>query len=268
MHESERHRLILSVLREKPVATIKELVLLTNSSEATVRRDIGALDADRKLRKMRGGAEALNAGPTTGLAGRPFSYNRSVNVNQKRAIARAAVDLCEDGEAIIINGGTTTFQMLHYLTTRQMQVFTNSFPIADHLLSHTKNTVIVPGGTLYREQNIILSPFENDGSKHFAASRMFMGATAISALGIMEVDPLVVQAEEKLLRQAEELVVLVDSSKFGQRSSLVLCPLERVSLIITDDKISDEDRRMVEQAGVELVVVSVKETGQKQASVA
>ena len=69
MHESERHRLILSVLREKPVATVRELVFLTESSEATIRRDVAVLHREKRLRKMRGGVEALNAPLTTGLAG-------------------------------------------------------------------------------------------------------------------------------------------------------------------------------------------------------
>ena len=255
MHESERHLLILSVLQEKPLATVRELVELTRSSEATIRRDISALSDQQKLRKMRGGAEAINPRPMPGLAGRPFAFNKSVNVSKKRAIARAAVAMCEDGEAIIINGGTTTFQMVHYLTPRHLQVFTNSFPIADHLLNQTQNTVIVPGGTIYREQNIILSPFENDGSKHFQAQKMFMGAQGVGAMGIMEADSLVVQAEEKLIGQADELILLVDSSKFERRSSLVLCPLARAATIITDNGISDDARHMVNDAGINLVVV-------------
>lgn len=250
------------------MATVREMVELTESSEATIRRDIGALHAQKKLRKMRGGAEALNPMPIAGLAGRPFAYNKSVNVDKKRAIARKAVDLCEDGDEIIINGGTTTFQMVHYLTTRRMQVFTNSLPIADHLLNHTKNTVIVPGGTIYREQNIILSPFENDGSKHFSARKMFMGAQGISALGIMEADPLVVQAEEKLMGQTDELVILADSSKFERRSSLVLCSLDKVTTIITDDNISARARDMVEQAGVNLIIVAVGADKVEKSSVA
>ena len=267
MHESERHRLILSVLQEKPLATVKELVDLTKSSEATIRRDIGAMHAEKKLRKIRGGAEALHA-PAIGLAGRPFAYNQSVNVDRKRAIARKAVELCEDGDDITINGGTSTFQMVHYLTSRRMQVFTNSFPIAEHLLSHTKITVVVPGGTIYREQNIILSPFENDGTKHFSARRVFMGAQGISALGIMEADPLVIQAEEKLINQADEVIILVDSSKFERRSSLVLCSLDKVTTIITDDGISDSSRKMVEQAGVNLIVVTAGADKDVEASVA
>ena len=255
MHESERHLLILSVLQEKPIATVRELVDLTHSSEATIRRDISALDRQKKLRRLRGGAETINPHSIAGLAGRPFALNKSVNVNKKRAIAKAAVDMCQDGEAIIINGGTTTFQMVHYLTTRHLQVLTNSFPIAEHLLNQTQNTVIVPGGTIYREQNIILSSFENDGSRHFYATKIFMGAQGVGPMGIMEVDSLVVQAEEKLMGQADQLVLVVDSGKFEKRSSLVLCPLERASTIITDDEISDKARQMVEDLGVDLIIV-------------
>ena len=104
-----------------------------------------------------------------------------MHIAQKRAIARAAVELCEDGEPIIINGGTTTFQMVHPLSARRMQVFTNSFAIAEHLLKHSKNTVLLPGGTIYREQNIILSPFDNDVARNFYARRMFMGAQGLGA---------------------------------------------------------------------------------------
>jgi DeoR family ulaG and ulaABCDEF operon transcriptional repressor len=255
MHERERHRLILSVLQEKPIATVRELVDLTDSSEATVRRDVSVLHLQKKLRKLRGGVEALNPMPVVGLAGRPFSINRNLNIDKKRAIARKAVELCADGDEIIINGGTTTFQMVHYLTSRWMQVFTNSFPIAEHLLHHSRNTVVLPGGTIYREQDIILSPFENDGSKHFSARKMFMGAQGVGALGIMEADPLLIHAEEKLINQAEELIVLVDSSKFERRSSLILCPLDRVTTVITDDGVSDAARQIVTQAGVNLIVV-------------
>ena len=93
---------------------------------------------------------------------------------------------------------------------------------------------MLSGGTIYREQNIILSPFDNDVTRNFYARRMFMGAQGLGPLGLMEGDPLLIQAEQKLIDQADELVVLVDSSKFRQRSSLILCGLERITTVITD----------------------------------
>ena len=84
---------------------------------------------------------------------------------------------------------------------------------------------------------------------------MFMGAHGIGAMGVLEIDNLIVQAEEKLIDQAEEIIVLVDSSKFDIRTSLVLCPLIRISTLITDTGLSSQARDMVQEAGVKLVTV-------------
>lgn len=254
MHEKERHRIILSAVEDRPVVTVGDLCDLTGVSEATIRRDIATLHMQKKLRRVRGGAEAITPPQFVGLAGRTFAVNEAMRSAEKQAIARAAVELCEDGESIIINGGTTTFQMVHPLASRRLQVFTNSFPIAEHLLKHSKNTITLSGGTIYREQNIILSPFDNDVTRNFYAKRMFMGAQGVGPLGLMEADPLLIQAEQKLIGQADELVVLVDSSKFDQRSSLVLCPLSRVTTVITDDGISDKAAAMLDAADVNLIV--------------
>ena len=265
MHESERHRIILSAVQDRPVATVIDLVHLTDASEATIRRDIATLHMQMRLRRVRGGAEAIAPPQFVGLAGRPFSVNETINAAQKRAIARAAVELCTDGDPIIINGGTTTFQMVHPLSARRCQVFTNSFPIAEHLLKHSKNTILLSGGAIYREQNIILSPFDNDVTRNFYAKRMFMGAQGLGPLGLMEADPLLIQAEEKLIGQADELVVLVDSSKFRNRSSLILCPLRRIHVVITDDGITDREAQMLEQADIRLIVTPIGVADRKDA---
>jgi DeoR family ulaG and ulaABCDEF operon transcriptional repressor len=164
------------------------------------------------------------------------------------------VALCAEGDSIVINGGTTTFQMVHHLTTQKIQVMTNSFQIAEHLIRHAKCTVLVPAGAIYREQGLIISPFETDGIANFAAQKMFMGCRAISSLGIGEADPLIVQSEQRLMRQSDEIVVLADSSKFRARSSMIVAPLSRVSVIVTDENIEDAAAQMIEAAGVRLVV--------------
>ncbi|WP_153769341.1 DeoR/GlpR family DNA-binding transcription regulator [Labrenzia sp. CE80] len=266
MHEKERHRIILSAVQDRPVVTVQDLVALTESSEATIRRDIAGLHMQKKLRRVRGGAESINPPQFVGLAGRPFSVNETINISQKRAIAQKAVELCDDGDAIIINGGTTTFQMVHPLATKRMQIFTNSFPIAEHLLKNSKNTIMLSGGVIYREQNIILSPFENDVTRNFYAKRMFMGAQGLGPLGLMEADPLLIQAEQKLIGQADELVVLVDSSKFSARSSLILCPLDRISTVITDDGIPDSAANLLEQADIKLIVAQTSAAQAKATS--
>lgn len=264
MHEKQRHRIIISATQDHPVIRVAELCSLTGASEATIRRDIATLHDARKIRRVRGGAEALTQTRFPGLAGRSFSDNETRNIDQKRAIAREAVELCDDGEPIIINGGTTTFQMVHPLANRRCQVFTNSFPIAEHLLKNSQNSVMLPGGLIYREQNIVLSPFDNDVTRNFYARRMFMGAQGVAKIGVMEADPLLIQAEQKLIGQADELVLLVNSSKFENRSSLVLCPLERINVLITDDRISDRAAAMIEATEVKLIIAG---TGTAQGAV-
>jgi DeoR family ulaG and ulaABCDEF operon transcriptional repressor len=255
LHETERHRVILAAVQARPVATVAELVDMTGTSEATIRRDIAALHVQGQLRRVRGGAEAVNPPEQGGLMGRPFSVNETINMNAKRAIARAAADLCKDGEPIIINGGTTTYQMVHHLTARRLSVFTNSFAIAEFLIQNSRNSVVIPGGTIYREQNVILSPFGGVVASHFYAKRMFIGCQGIGQHGLMEADPMIVQSELGLIGQADELIVLADSSKFSGRSSLILCGLDRITAVITDSGIRDADRQMLETAGVRLIVV-------------
>lgn len=266
MHERERHNIILAAVQERPVATVQDLVDLTASSAATIRRDIAALHVQQKLRRVRGGAEAISPPRLHTLVGKPFTDRMSLNIERKRAIAEEAVKLCTDGDPIIINGGTTTYQMVHFLRNRRLQIFTNSFPIAEVLLKQSTNMVILAGGTVYRELNVIVSPFEQDGARNFYAKRMFMGAQGISRLGLMETDPLLVQAEQKLINQADELVVLVDSSKFASRSSLILCGLDRVSTVITDNGVTDDTRMMLNDAGVTVVVANGSQDRQTSAA--
>lgn len=258
MHEIERHRIILAEADERPIVTLGYLVELLGVSEATIRRDIAHLHKQGKIKRVRGGAEALHPPSRTSLVGRPYSVNQTINTRAKREIARAAVNLCKDGDSIIINGGTTTYFMAEHLRTRKMQVLTNSFVIAEHLLKHSKNVVTLPGGTVYQEQNIILSPFPNDVSSQFYASYLFIGAQGVSPQGVLEADPQIVQAEMKLINQADKRVLLVDSSKFLQRTNLILCPLSRIDYVITDDGIDAKSEKMIREAGCELIIVEPK----------
>lgn len=258
MHENERQKIILATVQARPVASVADLVEITGASEATIRRDIAALHVRGALRRVRGGAEAVNPPAQSALLGRPFSVNETRNLAAKRAIARVAAEMCADGDQIIINGGTTTYQMGPHLAARRMSVFTNSFPIAEYLLHHSRNNVVIPGGTVYREQNVILSPFGGVVASHFYARKMFIGCQGIGPHGLMEADPMIVQSELALIGQADELIVLADSTKFRARTSMILCGLDRISTVVTDPGITDQDRAMLDAADVKLVVADLK----------
>jgi DeoR family ulaG and ulaABCDEF operon transcriptional repressor len=165
-----------------------------------------------------------------------------------------AASLIEPGSSIIINGGTTTWRLVEFLREADLDILTNSFPIAADLLATGRNRITLPGGTIYREQSIVLSPFDNDTIKNFWGSVLFTGCHGINRFGMMEADPLIVQAETKLLERAERLIILADSRKLRQRSSMIVAPLERISLLITDAGARDDELQALRSAGLEVMV--------------
>jgi DeoR family ulaG and ulaABCDEF operon transcriptional repressor len=259
MLEAERHRVVLKLVQERSIVGVADLVEMLGASEATVRRDINTLAERNQLRRIRGGAESLSPRHQSHLVGMPFSLSVGIGVAQKRAIARAAVALIKDGESIIINGGTTTYAMVEFLANYSLDILTNSIPIVTQLLATSQNRVIIPGGTIYREQNVVLSPYENDGIEHFWGQKLFTGCFGINRFGLMEADPLVVQAETKLLKRAEELVVMADSRKLRQRSSMIVAGFERISTLITDNGASDEELDLFRQGGITVIKAIVQE---------
>lgn len=234
MHERERWHLILNRLRERGIVRVNDLADLTGASLATLRRDLARLEDSGQLKRVHGGAETAAVSGQGDLTAVSFGASQTTNPQAKLAVARKAASLCADGDSVILNAGSTTWFMAQCLRQHRMQVLTNSFPIAEELIANSGNRVVLPGGELYREPGIILSPFEEDAIQHFAASKMFMSCYAITPMGVIESDPLIARAEAKLLSRAEKLIVIADSSKFEARGNMVVCPLTRVSTVVTD----------------------------------
>lgn len=257
MINHKRHKRLLKLLEEHQQASVQDLTDWLSASAATIRRDIAWLASKNQLTRTRGGAEKLQQKKRAfTLSSETFQNNIRHRTAEKRAIARYATSLCRDGETVIINGGSTTYMMVEFLMEKQLKILTNSFLMAERLLVSSDNEIILPGGKVYREQNVILSPFDQDITQHHYAAKMFMGVYGISLLGLMEADPLLIQAEKRLISQTDELIVLVDSSKFARRAGLILCGLNRVSCVITDTEASDHAVQTLEREGIKVVTVA------------
>ena len=254
MIEAERHRLIRKLVDERSIVSLSELVEILGASEATVRRDIGSMASRGEITRIRGGAESVRPRHEAHLVGSPFALSKDIAVPEKRAIARAASELIAPGDSIIITGGTTAYALVEFLPPENLDILTNSIPIVTRLLNTSRNRVTMPGGTIYREQNIVLSPFEDDASNHFWGKSLFTGCFGINRFGIMEADPLIVQSQTRLLRRCEQLVVMADSRKLRHRSSIVVAGLERVSVLVTDDGATDADLAPIRSAGVKVIL--------------
>jgi DeoR family ulaG and ulaABCDEF operon transcriptional repressor len=268
MHSAERERLILEYLDRNGFVSFQDLERRVEASPATIRRDLERLTSAGLITRVRGGAKrapGTNNIPQNapapdsvrvGLTGVPFHENIRRNRLQKEAIGRAAARLCNAGEAIMIDGGSTTLQMCPHLADLNMQVLTNSLHIVNALLMQPGTRVLVPAGQVFREQNIILSAAGDDGMPRFHAPKLFMGAASVGAAGLMQDDIILVGAERGLMDRADEIIVLVDSTKFDGSSGHVVCPLEDIDVVVTDAGVAPEHAQMLERAGVRLAIAS------------
>jgi DeoR family ulaG and ulaABCDEF operon transcriptional repressor len=260
MRERQRVEIVRNLLAAQGFLSIADLMAATGVSAASARRDAGRLAEAGYGERVYGGIQALGGAfsrrmAQASLETQAFDVSRTINIEAKRAIARRALEMCVDNDVIIINGGTTTFQMAEFLRNTRLKILTNSYPLAEFLIRETQNRVALPGGEVYRDQKLIVAPFDDDAIQHYSARIMFMSAISIGPLGVIEGDPLIARAETKLLRRADKLVVLADSSKFAQRGSLVVCPLSRIHALITEEAAPVEALAMLRDAGVETIVV-------------
>lgn len=251
-----RDNVILGILNERGFVLVDELLAQLNVSPATLWRDIERLRRDGKLVRVRGGAVAPDRVLRPPRASRDLAqvYLSRTDAT-KAAIGRAAVELCAPGYAIIIGSGSTTLQMCADLQRLKLQVLTNSLYVARTLLAQADTQISVTGGTFFREQGILFSPFDNCESRAFHAQWMFVSAAAIDRHGLMQDDVILAVSEQTLLPLADKLAVLVDSSKFRTATGHPLCELSKVHTFITDDDITDKNAKMVERAGAQLIVV-------------
>jgi DeoR family transcriptional regulator, ulaG and ulaABCDEF operon transcriptional repressor len=238
--------------------SFRDLEKRIDGSPATIRRDLERLAQDGRLTRVRGGIKALGdaqvAPNALHLSGVPFHENIARNRAQKEAIGKAAAMLCTPGEGVMIDGGSTTLQMCPHLAGLNLQVLTNSLHIVSALLNQAGTRILVPSGAVFPEQNIILSVFGDDGMPRFHAPKLFMGAASIGPAGLMQADIVLVAAERRLIERADEMIILVDASKFDGPSGNVVCGLEEIDMIITDDRITDKTASLLERAGVKLIV--------------
>lgn len=261
MHSAEREKLILDCLEQRGFVSFQDLETRVRASPATIRRDLTRLTEAGVITRVRGGAKLAPVkgskgknSPRSNLLGVPFHENINLNRRQKELVGREAAKLCSAGEGVMIDGGSTTLQMCPHLDGLNLQVLTNSLHIVNALLSQPGTRLLMPGGQLFREQNIILSAAGDDGMPSFHAPKLFMGAASLSPAGLVQADIILVAAERRLITRADEIVVLVDSSKFTGPSGHVVCPLSEIDVVITDEGISDKHVKMLEKVGVKVII--------------
>ncbi|MET3470664.1 DeoR family ulaG and ulaABCDEF operon transcriptional repressor [Novosphingobium sp. 1529] len=260
MHAAERERLIVEAIGPTGFVSYRDLEAMLDASPATIRRDLSRLESEGRIVRVHGGARLADGAEAPArpvgfhLSGTPFEQAITENLAAKQAIGRAAAALCQPGEGIMLDGGTTTLQMCPHLAGLDLQVLTNSLYIVNALLPQAGTRILVPSGAVFREQNIILAAAGEESMPRFHAPKLFMGAASVGAAGVMQADVVLVAAERRLIDRAEQVILLVDSSKFTTRSGTIVCGLDEVDTLITDAGIPAAAAAAIRDAGVQLVI--------------
>ncbi|MFA3792031.1 DeoR/GlpR family DNA-binding transcription regulator [Aliiglaciecola sp. SL4] len=261
MLEKHRQELIKEVLAKKQFASVKSLTQQLQVSEATIRRDINKLSETGVVKKIQGGAESIERPLNKKILDIPSTFeSKDSKSSVKKQIAKKAAQLCKNGDSLIINGSHSTYLMAEYLTDLNLNIMTNSLVLANYLNANSESRISLPSGEIYREQGILLSSYEDDGSEYYHGSMMFMGVLGIGKYGLMESDPLLIRSEQKLKKRTEKLIVLADSSKIGKHCKYILCPLAEVDILITDSAITNEYIQFFESFEIEVLIADTPNT--------
>ena len=270
MHLQDRWKRIIDELNSERVTSVEELTERLGVSPATIRRDLNELHELGHLLRVRGGAtradstiqnpRAGDGERRSGLTGQSaFADSVITNAAAKRAIARLALSYITPGLSMIIDGGTTTFMMASMMADEPYHVLTTSVPILQCLFERPRIKVTVPGGELFRDQSIILNPYDDGILQHFAAQRMFIGCQALTRNGLLQTDTLLVQSERRLMERASEVIVLADSSKIDAPASLSVCPLKDIDVLITDEHIDPSAVRWLNAHDIDVRIAKIED---------
>ncbi|MCH7989714.1 MAG: DeoR/GlpR transcriptional regulator, partial [Planctomycetes bacterium] len=207
------------------------------------------LDGIGQIRRTRGGAAYI------GESLAKFDDRVSQATQEKKRVARKVADLIEPGEAVLLDGGTTTLEVARLLIGKPLHVVTNSLPIASLLANQPQIELMMIGGYLFPQTGVALGPLAVDALKHINVRRLVMSVGGITEKGLFNSNALLVETERQMMESAEEVIVVSDSSKLGHSALAHLCPLEAVSRLVVDSGITPQWREIIQNAGVELVVV-------------
>lgn len=250
----QRRQIISSLIQDKGLVTTDELVVELGVSPQTVWRDLTALEQEGKARRLRGGAARLETDPET----EPFYKNKQIlNKEKKSSIARYAAErFVADNDLIILEAGTTVGGMVKYLTQRNLTVITNGLGTINELDLRLPNvTAICCGGLLRDVGHTFVGPQAEAFFCNLHARRLFLSATGlVFPEGITDPNLLEIQVKRAMANSAGQIILLLDSTKFGVRSLSPILPLEKINILVTDSAAPQEYLEKFRRMNIEVHV--------------
>ena len=256
MQTHERRSKLIDLIRIRGFAGLEELVKELGVSESTVRRDLDTLEEQGAAKRTHGGV--LYSGGMPRLA--EFDERQPSHWAAKRAIAARAAAAIADGETVLLDGGTTTYEVARLLVGRSLQVVTNSLPVANLFASEARTDLVLLGGYVSPRTGVCLGPYANELLGRLHVTTTVLSAAGITQDGLFNAHLLLAETEQAMLRAAGRVMVVADSSKFGRKSLTLVSGLDAIDQLVCDDGLTTPWRETVMQAGVELLIAPLPVT--------
>lgn len=254
----ERRQRVLDLVSQRGFVALTDLARAVQASESTLRRDLDYWHQQGALRRTHGGA--IYVGDAQSL---PALEERSaVQLEEKKAVARAAAARIQDGDAVLLDGGTTTLEVARLLVSRPMQIVTNSLPIATLFANSHETDLVMLGGYVYPKTGVALGPLTVRMLDEVRVHQAVLSVGGVTAKGLFNSNLLLVETERKMLRSADEVVIVADHTKIGRPALAFLCDFAAVDTFLTDGGLTAEQRTLLEQSEVRLIVAG--ETAEEQ----
>ena len=251
--QEERHKEILALLREEGTVRIATLAKTFAVTTETARRDLDELAVRGAIMRMYGGgaARSLIDEPALGDRVRTHAVERA-------AIARKAAGLVESGDALMIDGGSTTRAFAQALAAKELHitVVTNCLPVARALAANPNcRTLVCPGNYVAREEG----SYGADALEYlrrFNANKAFIGAGGVTPQGVSDADSQGCAIKRVMAERADETILLVDSSKYDQVQFERVCALPEVNALVSEAAPPERLAASLKAAGVRVVIAA------------
>lgn len=247
-----RRAQIIAIIQQQKSIYVEAIVEQFGVSAVTVRKDLKALEDENVLTRTHGGA-ILNDKSTFDP---PLVEKQKIRTAEKMAIARQAARLVNEGDVIILdNGSTSTFIGRELKNHRKLTIITNAVNIAWELAGSPVE-IILTGGSLRAGSFSLLGPLAEASLTDMSANKYFMSVDGIDmGQGFTTPNLQETRMSQLMMRAAAEVIVVADSSKFGQRRMSVIAPLTGINRLITDAGLPDLARQTLLDTGIDLIVV-------------
>jgi DeoR/GlpR family transcriptional regulator of sugar metabolism len=254
----KRRQFLLDMLQKQPCLRVSEMAEELDVSEGTIRNDLNALQGEGLVKRVHGGAVVIERND---IGSNSFFIRYDQNLIRKNAIARDAAKLVSDGDSILLDASSTAYCLACALSDRKdLRVVTNGFITANELAKNNSNNVALIGGMVNYSSSSVTGLLSERIIEDLHVQKAFLSCSGFSLeRGMTEVHLNEAQLKRKVIHITDQLIALIDSSKFGKEDLTPFAKPGDIYRLYTDAQITKEWEEQLLQAGIDLVICQEEE---------